>query len=121
MKKCSLCKKEKPKKYFNKYSNSSDGLQTYCRSCQKIDKALRRYNLEICDYNELIKITNCQICNVELTSSVTPLATKRVIDHCHSSNIVRGVLCSHCNTGIGFLKEDINILNSAIEYILKFR
>lgn len=116
-----MCNVELPKNQFNKNSTSLDGMQTYCRSCQKIDKALRRYNIETDEYNELIKITNCQICGTELTSSKTPLSTKRVIDHCHTLNIVRGVLCSHCNTGIGLLKEDVDILKNAINYISKFK
>jgi hypothetical protein len=44
-------------------------------------------------YNDLMKNENCQICNVELT--------KKCIDHCHSTNKVRGVLCNNCNTALG--------------------
>lgn len=39
------------------------------------------------------------------------------IDHCHKTGKVRGLLCKTCNTGIGHLKDDPNILRSAINYL----
>lgn len=39
------------------------------------------------------------------------------IDHCHSTKIVRGLLCHGCNVGIGALKEDAKILSKAIDYL----
>lgn len=35
MKTCSKCKKEKSLSEFNKYKNTKDNLQRYCRQCQK--------------------------------------------------------------------------------------
>jgi hypothetical protein len=40
-------------------------------------------------------------------------------DHDHITGKYRGTLCHNCNTGIGLLKEDIGILNRAIEYLSK--
>lgn len=39
------------------------------------------------------------------------------VDHCHKTNVVRGLLCSPCNTGLGQFKENINILLLAIQYL----
>ena len=39
------------------------------------------------------------------------------IDHNHKNNKVRGLLCSNCNLGIGFFKEDKEFLSKAIEYL----
>lgn len=39
------------------------------------------------------------------------------VDHCHSTKVVRGLLCHGCNTGIGALKEDAKILSKAIDYL----
>jgi len=59
----------------------------------------------------------CDICNESL---VNPWSTSRYhIDHNHITGEVRGLLCSGCNSGIGMLKEDINNLQSAIEYLIK--
>jgi hypothetical protein len=43
------------------------------------------------------------------------------VDHDHISGKVRGLLCRGCNVGIGNLKDDIEILEKAIEYIKKHR
>lgn len=39
------------------------------------------------------------------------------IDHDHSTDFVRGLLCNNCNSAIGLLKEDMNIINNAIKYL----
>ncbi|HEY3443631.1 MAG TPA: endonuclease VII domain-containing protein [Paludibaculum sp.] len=41
------------------------------------------------------------------------------VDHDKKTGIVRGILCQACNTGIGKLKHDITIMQSAIAYLLK--
>lgn len=37
--------------------------------------------------------------------------------HCHKTGKVRGLLCFNCNTGIGKLKDDIELLKRAVEYL----
>ena len=39
------------------------------------------------------------------------------IDHCHKTGKFRGMLCSKCNRGIGFFKDDIKLLEKAICYL----
>ena len=39
------------------------------------------------------------------------------IDHSHSTGKVRGILCAHCNTGLGKFKDSPAILAAAIEYL----
>lgn len=39
------------------------------------------------------------------------------VDHCHSSNKVRGVLCRGCNVGLGQFREEVNALARAISYL----
>lgn len=38
-------------------------------------------------------------------------------DHCHSANMVRGILCSACNLALGLLKDDVRVLYAAAAYI----
>jgi hypothetical protein len=40
-----------------------------------------------------------------------------VIDHCHTNNNIRGVLCRNCNTGLGYLKDNPMLLRKAAEYL----
>ena len=69
----------------------------------------RQFNLTEDQYNDLMKNENCQICNVELT--------KKCIDHCHSTNKIRGVLCNNCNTALGLVGDNISTLEKMIEYL----
>lgn len=39
------------------------------------------------------------------------------IDHCHQTNVIRGLLCSACNTSLGLLKDNVETLKSAIKYL----
>ena len=39
------------------------------------------------------------------------------IDHCHTTNRIRGYLCSHHNKAIGLLNEDITFFHMAIDYL----
>ena len=42
---------------------------------------------------------------------------KIFVDHNHKTGKLRGVLCSHCNSMIGFARENIAVLEKAIAYI----
>jgi hypothetical protein len=43
------------------------------------------------------------------------------IDHCHESGAVRALLCSACNTALGLLNDDPELLFKAREYVLYHR
>jgi len=51
-KKCSKCTELKPTTQFSKYKSRKDGLQPYCKSCQKVqnDKYNPKYRLDNKDY-----------------------------------------------------------------------
>jgi hypothetical protein len=44
-----------------------------------------------------------------------------VVDHDHDTGNVRGLLCDRCNTGIGFLQDNIAVLRSAINYLERIK
>ena len=39
------------------------------------------------------------------------------VDHDHVTGNIRGLLCSHCNTGIGMFRDSYELLEKAIEYL----
>jgi hypothetical protein len=57
----------------------------------------------------------CAIC--KRTFVRTDFSLRPNVDHDHKTNKIRGLLCNSCNRGIAFLKEDITILNNAIEFL----
>lgn len=60
----------------------------------------------------------CAICN---TSLVVPESkVSYCIDHNHTTGEVRGLLCSKCNTLLGFALDNKEILSSAIKYLIKY-
>ena len=40
------------------------------------------------------------------------------VDHCHASGRVRGLLCEHCNRGVGGFKDNPEWCLSAAKYLL---
>lgn len=55
----------------------------------------------------------CLICEFEHAK----LKDGLVVDHCHTTGKIQGLLCPMCNSGIGLLREDPTILRRAIHYL----
>ena len=58
----------------------------------------------------------CAICHKEQC-----VGTKLDVDHDHETGKVRGLLCRHCNTGIGLLKDSIYLIGKALSYLTKWK
>lgn len=39
------------------------------------------------------------------------------VDHCHTTKVIRGLLCGECNRGLGNFRDCTQLLTSAIEYL----
>jgi hypothetical protein len=97
------------------YYKSPRGQEGYRRSHLK-----RTYNMTLDEYDAILESQGgvCEICK-------SPETHKRnsflAVDHCHETNKIRGLLCSHCNRSIGILKENIETLQNMIEYIKKHK
>lgn len=118
---CKQCRKDSINKYRKKISSSRPikSEPTIEEIAIKLEKNKQRkkfnqiklnYGLTQSDYEQLEKSQNycCKICNQ---------LTKLCVDHCHLTGKVRGLLCTNCNRGIGYLKESIYNLENAIQYI----
>ena len=81
---------------------------------QKHYSRLRRYGLTKEQFYQMVadREGKCDICHR------VPEHELRV-DHDHTTNTVRGLLCASCNSGLGFLGDTIEGLERAIEYLRK--
>ena len=103
-----------------------EGRQAYQNAYRKLKphiekgRALREsFGLSLEQYQEMHdrQEGKCAICGQPETQLREGKVKALAVDHCHKSGRIRGLLCSDCNTGIGKLKEDLKILQSAIRYL----
>lgn len=126
---CCICRKSKSKKEFYKRTRNADGLRSQCIECclkqnkqypsvsaneAKFQKYRYTYGVSREQYEELSKEASgkCCICKNE---------EKLVLDHCHATMKIRGLLCKNCNAGLGMFGDNTEFLQSAIEYIRKHK
>lgn len=85
------------------------------------DQSLRAtFGISLDEYNRMHEVQAglCDICGKPETRKSHKGKTRILaVDHCHDTGKVRGLLCSHCNQGIGFMNHDIDILTRAIDYL----
>ena len=68
----------------------------------------RYYGLTMEQYREMLS-RPCWICGAT--------EGRRCVDHSHATKIVRGTLCVSCNAALGSFRDDIKLLQRAIEYL----
>lgn len=137
MKTCKICNKEKQLSDFGIDNSRFDRRNIYCKECLRKKhitpeariKARGRslkatYNITADEYNDMLTAQGgvCAICS-KPNSSEKPLS----VDHCHTGSSVRrgtrnkkkvrGLLCEHCNHGLGKFFDNVNVLQNAIEYL----
>lgn len=83
---------------------------------KKHEYNLRKYGLTPRDYQTLVErqAGKCAICR---TADPGSGASRWHVDHDHATGKVRGLLCAGCNTGIGKLRDDPQILDRAAAYL----
>jgi len=100
---------------LNPESRKASGKRWRIKNPSRLKERLYRYNLTTEAYQTLMlkqgnKCAICGIPQIELKHSLH-------IDHCHTTGKIRGLLCGRCNWAIGLLKDNINILKSAVKYL----
>lgn len=136
---CPWCKVLKDRSEFGE---SKGKINYYCVDCRKLanleyklknkesakDCYLRRvYNISLMQYNEILanQSFTCAICKTNKLNA--KLGAVFAVDHDHGccpgkkscGKCIRGLLCDICNRGLGYFRDDINILTQAIEYLEK--
>jgi hypothetical protein len=110
---CSYCCKEQHESEFAKHNRRQDGLQDICNTCKSNISLVNKYGLSKQDFLELLRKQNnaCACCHTSFDKH------KICVDHDHSMNIVRGLLCNKCNCGIGLLGDSITSVKQAVRYL----
>jgi DNA-directed RNA polymerase subunit M/transcription elongation factor TFIIS len=104
-----LTEQQKARKKKHKSNIRPSGLTN-----QKVYAMKQRYGIteeEFVAIREIQK-NKCPICSKELTSDA-------LVDHCHTTGQIRGILCRKCNFAIGLLEDSQETLNRAILYLRK--
>ena len=133
---CSQCKIEKPENeyYIRKDRPNGKGRLSECKECTKSRtikrykkdpdlvndaRAAKLYGLSLEEVVQMRKDSNgiCAICNREGLHHHKRL----VIDHDHETGKVRGLICSRCNSAIGFLGDDICNVENLLSYLKKHK
>ncbi len=129
-----LTKYEQIKRYRAKYPerHRKESLAYYYRNKERLREKkklyaqnggnLRRYNLSLDSYKLLFKQQGgvCAICGNAETVKLRGVIKKLAVDHNHITGKVRGLLCNHCNRGLGCMKDDVLIFKNAIKYLKKY-
>src|SRR3990167_545133 len=83
---------------------------------KKKNQRLKQYKITLERFKEILLLqkSKCPICGYSdmMNPYIFPM-----VDHCHKTKKVRGLLCLNCNHGIGKFKDSIHLLKKAIEYL----
>ncbi|UGA46797.1 endonuclease VII domain-containing protein [Bradyrhizobium quebecense] len=80
-------------------------------------KLRQNYGITLQERDALLEVQGfvCAICAAEVPGGRGDWHT----DHCHSSGLVRGILCQHCNLMLGHARDNTDTLARAITYLGK--
>ncbi len=137
---CSRCKIDKPISAFARASWRLIGTTPDCKDCRNArykdprggdmksrpDRVLKKYGVT---YDYVVQILAKQFgccanlgCSKEITLDVKgTTANRAVIDHDHATGKFRALLCSDCNTTLGFLETRKNKIPGLMDYINKHK
>jgi hypothetical protein len=94
----------------NWYLNNKEKVAFY----RKRSRILKHYNMTLDELENMKKLQNdeCLICSKQV-----PLK----VDHDHKTGRVRGLLCDLCNRGLGYFRDNPELLVEAAEYLISSR
>ncbi len=90
----------------------------FSRLVRKERAMLTTYGLTLEDYAHRLVAQSmaCPICQRTLVDQPKH-PQEPVVDHCHSTGEVRGILCRTCNMGLGLLGDNVAGVLSALSYL----
>lgn len=91
-----------------------------CSTAAQTEKYLKKtYGISWEEYILMHHLQNgvCKICGGKGFKMQETHQVLLVVDHCHESGKVRGLLCHNCNRGLGLFQDSIDYLLKAAEYL----
>lgn len=135
-KRCSGCKRVLPAAAFHRDRTTAAGIKGPCRDCWAawykrrkatdpgfmarnarrarvswLRKRLRQYGIDESAYRDLAA-RGCGICGGPPNGR-----GQYAFDHDHATGKFRGLLCSKCNSGLGYFDDDQERLRRAVDYL----
>jgi hypothetical protein len=103
------------------HSKSTKEASLRCKECRRTKQILKKRGIcnEVYEKMKIEQNGLCAICSklptmIGRSGELVPLA----VDHCHKcTKHFRQLLCSACNTGLGYAKDNIQLLQNAINYL----
>lgn len=141
--KCPGCKLWlSPRSYYKSRGRRPYGLSSRCKKCdrKRLDAIVpkkkaseeqsriwansslkKKFGITYEQYLELVEAAGgvCEICHKPESQihHTTGEPQRLAVDHDATTGTIRGILCSRCNRGIGFLQHDLTLLTSAAKYL----
>jgi len=116
---CDVCREAYRRRSREEYhSRSREKHEWYMRNMREMRRKshlLRTYGITVEQFDRLFDSQNrsCACCKSEDPKSEQGWC----LDHDHDTKIVRGILCSSCNRGIGFLGDTLEGVQRAVAYL----
>jgi len=119
---CLICAEVKDEEEYHNKSNSYLGRDRRCKPCKAELRheyhLISEYNMTIEEHDNMLK-TQGGTCANEACNYGKDEDHVLFVDHCHETNMVRGLLCHWCNSAEGFLKSSPKVAQGLIDYMKK--
>ncbi len=112
---CKDCKNKESREWYAKNKDRKKQLSKRYRKTKKDQDLKKAYGITLHDYFGMLVSQNysCKICHTHQAN----LKRAMCVDHDHSTGKVRGLLCDICNRSLGLLKDNVDVLKRAVEYL----